>query len=77
VIKVRQIVDAKTPEMHYVFENGYRLRREDGKTPNGNDMNMRWVLRSDSGCFIDFDKYRSDIADRNELSIYSTTNNRE
>jgi hypothetical protein len=45
---------------------GYTLKREYGKTPNGNDLNGKWVLRI-GGVFVDFDQYRSDLIERNTL----------
>ena len=44
----------------------YTIQREYGKTPNGNDLNGRWVLRK-QGEFIDFDKYRYDLLERYDL----------
>ena len=44
----------------------YTIMREYGKTPNGNDLNGRWVLRVD-GVLVDFDQYRNDLIERNEL----------
>jgi len=44
----------------------YTIQREYGKTPNGNDLNGRWVLRK-QGEFIDFDKYRNDLLERYDL----------
>ena len=41
-------------------QSEYVLKREYGKTPNGNDVNGRWVLRLD-GTFLDFDRYRNDL----------------
>lgn len=48
---------------------GYTLKREYGKTPNGNDLNGRWVLRNPHGVFIDFDQYRNDLIERHKLAI--------
>jgi hypothetical protein len=54
---------------HQVYSCGsLELRREGGKTPNGNPMNNRWVLRS-NGEFIDFDIYRNDIVERHSLRL--------
>jgi hypothetical protein len=47
----------------------YTLRREYGKTPNGNDLNGSWVLRNPCGGFIDFDQYRNDLIERHKLTI--------
>ena len=55
----------------YNVEGGGTIKREQGKTPNGNELNDRWVLRDAEGRPIDFDKYRNDLADRNEIDIYS------
>jgi len=47
---------------------GFTMQREYGETPNGNQLGGRWVLRKD-GDFIDFDKYRFDLAERNNIKI--------
>lgn len=49
--------------------DGHVMRREWGKTPNDNYMNGRWVLREKDGNVIDWDKYRSDIAERNNIKL--------
>ncbi len=41
-------------------------REYSGLTPNGNAFNGRWVLR-ENGNFVDVDKYRNDLFERNEL----------
>ncbi len=54
---------------HQVYScDELELKREEGKTPNGNPMNNRWVLRS-NGELIDFDKCRNDIAERHSLRL--------
>jgi len=58
-----------TEDNKYIFENGFVMKRENGKTPNGNELNGRWVLRDENGDFIDFDQYRHDLADRHNLYI--------
>lgn len=64
-------------QMKRVSDNEYRsdigllLKREYGKTPNGNEVNGRWVLRSSDGEWIDMDKYSNDLADRNNLDLYT------
>jgi len=64
-----------TPEFTAVSETEYKaadgstLKREYGKTPNGNDMNGRWVLRNPEGKFLTFDQYRSDIAEEYSLKL--------
>ena len=47
---------------------GYALNREYGKTPNGNNLNGKWVLRLD-GKFIDFDKYKNDLIERHNIKL--------
>ena len=51
----------------YATEDGWMMRREYGETPNGNPVAGRWVLRNQRGEWIDFDKYSSDLAERNDL----------
>ena len=45
----------------------YTAHREFGLTPNGNAMNGRWALRDDRDQLVDFDKYRNDLAERNNI----------
>lgn len=54
-----------------VYEGfGHVIAREyHTETPNGNPMNGRWVLRDADGTLIDFDKYRSDLAERNNIQL--------
>ena len=61
---------------HYESEDGrYVIAREDGLTPFGNAMNMRWVFRDNefksfsTGRMIDFDKYRNDLFERNDIIV--------
>ena len=51
----------------YVSEDGWFMCREYGKTPNRNPVAGRWVLRNECDKWVDFDKYRSDLAERNRL----------
>lgn len=54
----------------YVWENGMTMRRENGTyTPEGNEVNRRWVIRDSNGDYIDCDQYRHDIAPRHNLDI--------
>jgi hypothetical protein len=45
-------------------------REEEGKTPNGNPIGGRWVLRL-GGAFVDVDTYRTDLAERNHFELVS------
>ncbi len=55
-----------------VYSNGrFKMQRETGETPNGNEMNNKWVLR-DNDKLIDFDAYRHDIAERNNIVLKDT-----
>lgn len=56
-------------EHFYVSDDGYVVRREHGKTPNGNELGGRWVLREITGRFIDYDQYRNDLAERHGYRI--------
>lgn len=47
----------------------FLLRREQGKTPNGDKIGNRWVLRGSDGVFIDVGAYRSDLAVRHGLDL--------
>lgn len=54
----------------YTCEDGSTFAREDGTlTPNGNRLTGQWVLRDDTGKFIDFDKYRHDLAERENIEL--------
>lgn len=65
--KVRRM-RAVSPDK-YEGADGYVLQREYGLTPNGNPMNGRWVLRDGEGRMLDFDRYRSDLAERFQLKL--------
>lgn len=52
---------------NYVSMCGLTMQREYGLTPNGNPAG-RWVLRKE-GEFVDFDRYRNDLAERNDITI--------
>lgn len=54
----------------YVFPDNSTLRRESGKTPQGNDMDGQWVYRDANGNFLDYSSYRHDLADRFNLVLY-------
>lgn len=44
------------------------MQREEGLTPNGDDIRNRWVLRID-GKFIDYDNSRYNLAERNNVKL--------
>jgi len=46
------------------------INREYGNTPNGNQIDGRWVLRV-NGVFIDVDRHRHDLMERHSLRIAS------
>lgn len=54
----------RSPDAHLVV-----AREQDTVTPNGNRMNGRWALRDSAGNLLDFDHYRHDLAERNELKL--------
>jgi len=53
----------------YSNDLGYTLGREYGKTPNGNNMRGRWVLRDNNSKMLDFDRYINDISERHEIKL--------
>jgi hypothetical protein len=55
----------------YESTNGEVIKREYGKTPNGNNLNGFWVYRNANGEFIDYDQYRHDLFERHRLNILS------
>ena len=58
----------------YATEDGWMMRREHGETPNGNPIAGRWVLRDQRGEWVDFDQYRSDLAERNGMAFAFSPN---
>jgi hypothetical protein len=55
---------AQAEEDVYVSDDGFRMVREQGLTPNGNRIGGRWVLRGPQGEWIDVDQYRHDLMER-------------
>lgn len=54
----------------YQSAEGLCLKREHNtRTPAGNYVNGRWVLRRPDGRFLDIDRYRNDLAERNNLQL--------
>ena len=53
----------------YYNDDGLTMKRGYGKTPNGNDLNGKWVLYDADDNMIDFDQYRHDLAERNNIAI--------
>ena len=59
-------------EGNYSSECGHQIKREfKGETPYGNNFGGKWVLRSGDEKLIDWDTYINDLAERNDLDIYS------
>ena len=54
----------------YSSDCGMLMQREYGETSVGNPLNGQWVLRSKEGEFIDFDQYRFDLMERNNIETY-------
>jgi hypothetical protein len=53
--------------------NRWIMKREyHSRTPNNNQMGGRWVLRDENDVMIDFDQYRHDLADRQNLELIGT-----
>ncbi len=46
----------------------YVVKREYGKSPNGNGFYGQWVLRHADGTYIDHDIYRTDLFERNSFT---------
>jgi len=55
--------------LSYKSKCGYVMEREHGRTPNGNQMGGRWVLRNPQGEMIGFDQYRHDLAEIHNLEL--------
>lgn len=56
----------------YICSNGCTMKREYGRTPNGNAVRGRWVLRDKGGAWMDVDTYRYDLFERHKLKVVST-----
>jgi hypothetical protein len=74
MIKVTHVM--KHGHEYYISDDhSVLIQREDGLTPFGNPMNMRWVMREHKdtgwrlGKMIDFDKYRHDLFERNNIIV--------
>jgi hypothetical protein len=66
-IKMVEIVN----DHKYQDDAGRTMTREYGLTPNGNQLNGRWVLRDQKGQWIDMDKYRFDLSERHDIQLVS------
>jgi hypothetical protein len=60
----------QTAEDNYVTLGEVTMQREYGATPNGNPLGGKWVLRV-AGDFVDYDQYRTDLAERNGFRFES------
>lgn len=62
----------KVSDQEYRSADDSRVMRREtaSKTPNGNPMNGRWVLRDAAGAFLDFDQYSNDLAERSHLRLH-------
>lgn len=59
-------------DLYVGIDNDLSARREHGKTPQGNELNGRWVLRDSEGNWIDHDQYRSDLFSRHGIMEVET-----
>jgi len=59
----------KTNEKRYDSSDGETIKREYGKTPNGNKLFGCWVYRDKNGEFIDYDGFRNDLFERWDIKI--------
>jgi len=65
-----KLLKVKDNESYKSDVDGTTMRRENGLTPNGNQLNEKWVLRDADGKMVDFDQYRHDLAERNDIKLY-------
>lgn len=63
-ITVLNVMHEVEPDV-YRAENGFTASREDGLTPSGNPVGLRWVLRDASGAWVDVHQYRHDLFEHN------------
>ena len=62
-------VDGKCEENGYRSEDGvWTMKREQGKTPDGNEINGRWVLR-ENDVYKAMGQYRNDVAERFDMQL--------
>lgn len=54
----------------YNSEDGWVLQREYGFTPHGNPIEGRWVLRDHNGDWVNFGRYRNDLACEHGLDLH-------
>jgi len=54
---------------NYISNEGHRVQREYLKLPDGLELRGQWVYRDPSGGIIDFDYFRSDLFERNDLRV--------
>lgn len=56
----------------YTIPNAGTIKRENETlTPNGDPLNGRWAYRNTNGELVDFDKYINDLAERQNINLYS------
>lgn len=67
----KRIMVEMVSNQKYCSKDFWTLCREFGRTPNGNEIGGHWVLRNEKGEWIDFDKYRHDLAERNNIELKS------
>lgn len=65
----KKVTLQKQKESGYTSSMGWYMERGCGMTPDGNAMNGRWGLFDTNGQLIDFDQYRNDLAERNNLIL--------
>jgi len=53
----------------YRSNDGWIIRREYGRTPNGNLLKGSWVLRDEKGNWIDFHQFRHDLFEHNDFRL--------
>ena len=66
----RQVAECVMVEVKpdvYQSSNGFSARREEGLTPAGNPVGLRWVLRDEAGRWVDFNQYRHDLFEHHGL----------
>jgi len=64
-MKMKSVSDTK-----YISENGWHMAREYGSSPSGSLLDGQWVLRDEFNGFVDFDRYRHDLAEKYNIELY-------
>ena len=66
----KTVLDRVNDDEYLAQDGTVSMKREYGRTPNGNSMSGRWVLRDAGNALLDFDQYANDLAERRALKLF-------